>query len=57
MIINCPFSMQFTFQNPLLCDLLYLSFLVKLGEQHSDSCPAAHTHEAASRRIQPEQAT
>lgn len=57
MIINCPFSMQFTFENPLLCDLLHLSFLVKLGEQRSDSCPTAHMHEAASRRIQPEQAT
>lgn len=57
MMINIPFSIQFTFQNPLLCDLLHLSFLIKLGEQHSDSCPTAHIHEAASSRIQPEQAT
>ena len=57
MIINSPFSMQFTFQNPFLCDLFHLSFRVKLGEQHSDSCSTAQMHEAGSSRIQPEQAT
>lgn len=57
MIINSLFSMQFTFQNPFLYDLFHLSFLVKLGEQHSDSCSTAYMQEAASSQIQPEQAT